>query len=37
MQEASPKTNQADFVPFTEEMRKTHTILVPGMLPLHFP
>lgn len=36
MQEASPKTNQADFVPFTEEMRKTHTILVPGMLPLHF-
>ena len=36
MQEASPKTNQADFVPFTEEMRKTHTILEPGMLPLHF-
>ena len=36
MQEASPITTQADFVPFTEEMRKTHTILVPGMLPLHF-
>jgi predicted nucleotide-binding protein (sugar kinase/HSP70/actin superfamily) len=25
-----------NFVPFTEEMRKTHTILIPGMLPLHF-
>ena len=36
MQEASPITTQANFVPFTEEMRKTHTILVPGMLPLHF-
>ena len=36
MQEASPITTQADFVPFTEEIRKTHTILVPGMLPLHF-
>lgn len=36
MQEASPITTQADFVPFTEEMRKTHAILVPGMLPLHF-
>ena len=36
MQEASTITTQADFVPFTEEMRKTHTILVPGMLPLHF-
>ena len=32
MQEAS----QANFVPFTEEMRRTHTILVPGMLPIHF-
>ena len=32
MQEAS----QTNFVPFTEEMRQTHTILVPGMLPLHF-
>ena len=36
MQEASPITTQADFVPITEEMRKTHTILVPGMLPIHF-
>ena len=36
MQEASQITTQADFVPFTEEMRKTHTILVPGMLPIHF-
>ena len=25
-----------NFVPFTEKMRKTHTILIPGMLPLHF-
>lgn len=24
------------FTPFTEEMKKTHTILIPGMLPLHF-
>ena len=32
MQEAS----QADFVSFTEDMRQTHTILIPGMLPLHF-
>lgn len=24
------------FVPFTEDMKKTHTILIPGMLPLHF-
>ena len=32
MQEAS----STDFVPFTEEMRHTHTILVPGMLPYHF-
>ena len=32
MQEAS----QANFVPFTEEMRRTHTILVPGMLPNNF-
>lgn len=32
MQEAS----QTNFVPFTEDMRQTHTILIPGMLPLHF-
>ena len=32
MQEAS----QSNFAPFTEEMRQTHTILIPGMLPLHF-
>ena len=24
------------FVPFTEDMKKTHTILIPGMLPFHF-
>jgi len=24
------------YIPFTEEMKKTHTILVPNMLPLHF-
>ena len=24
------------FIPFTEEMKKTHTILVPTMLPMHF-
>ena len=24
------------FTPFTEDMKKTHTILVPGMLPMHF-
>ena len=23
-------------VPFTKEMKKTHTILIPNMLPLHF-
>ncbi len=26
----------ADFVRFTEEMKQTHTILVPTMLPIHF-
>ena len=26
----------ADYVKFTEEMKKTHTILVPDMLPIHF-
>ena len=36
MQEASQTNTQANFVPFTEEMRHTHTILVPGMLPIHF-
>ncbi len=25
-----------NFTPFTEEMKSTHTILIPGMLPLHF-
>lgn len=25
-----------DYIPFTKEMRKTHTILVPTMLPMHF-
>ena len=24
------------YIPFTEEMKKTHTILVPNMLPMHF-
>ena len=24
------------FTPFTEDMKKTHTILIPGMLPMHF-
>ena len=24
------------YVVFTEEMKKTHTILVPNMLPMHF-
>ena len=24
------------FVPFTEEMKKDYTILVPNMLPMHF-
>lgn len=27
---------QQDYIPFTKEMRKTHTILVPTMLPMHF-
>ena len=26
----------SDYVKFTEEMKKTHTILVPDMLPIHF-
>ena len=25
-----------NFTPFTEDMKKTHTILIPGMLPMHF-
>ncbi len=25
-----------NYIPFTEEMKKTHTILVPNMLPMHF-
>ena len=25
-----------DYVPFTEDMKATHTILVPNMLPMHF-
>ena len=24
------------YIPFTQEMKKTHTILVPNMLPTHF-
>lgn len=28
--------SQASFTPFTEEMKHTHTILIPGMLPFHF-
>lgn len=28
--------SSAEFVPFTKEMIKTHTILVPTMLPMHF-
>ena len=27
---------ERDYVPFTEDMIKTHTILVPTMLPMHF-
>lgn len=27
---------QGEYIKFTEEMRKTHTILVPNMLPVHF-
>lgn len=29
-------TDNTNFTPFTEDMKKTHTILIPGMLPLHF-
>ena len=24
------------YIPFTKEMKKTHTILTPNMLPIHF-
>lgn len=27
---------QSDYIKFTKEMKKTHTILVPNMLPIHF-
>lgn len=30
------ETAKTNFTPFTEEMKKTHTILIPGMLPFHF-
>ena len=30
------KKQKPDYVVFTEEMKKTHTILVPNMLPMHF-
>lgn len=29
-------STSSTFVPFTEDMRQTHTILIPGMLPMHF-
>ena len=29
-------TDNTNFTPFTEDMKATHTILIPGMLPLHF-
>ena len=32
----SDKKEEEDFVKFTEEMKETHTILVPMMLPIHF-
>lgn len=28
--------SQTSFTPFTEQMKHTHTILIPGMLPFHF-
>ena len=27
---------EKEYVPFTEEMKHTHTILAPNMLPIHF-
>ncbi len=27
---------QSDYIKFTEDMKKTHTLLVPNMLPIHF-
>ena len=30
------ETAKTNFTPFTEEMKNTHTILIPGMLPFHF-
>ena len=30
------KNKKPEYVVFTEEMKKTHTILVPNMLPMHF-
>ena len=24
------------YIPFTKEMKKTHTVLIPDMLPMHF-
>ena len=30
------KKRKPEYVVFTEEMKKTHTILVPNMLPMHF-
>ncbi len=32
----SQSTNERKYVPFTEEMKKDYTILVPNMLPMHF-
>lgn len=33
---ATSKENKRDYPVFTEEMKKTHTILLPMMLPIHF-
>ncbi len=30
------EASKTSFTPFTEDMKKTHTILIPGMLPMHF-
>lgn len=30
------EASKINFTPFTEDMKNTHTILIPGMLPIHF-
>ncbi len=30
------EASKTSFTPFTEDMKKTHTILIPSMLPMHF-